>query len=131
MRYDILWHITFVILSKRFHVLCLFSSNGSKQYVSITLFLRYCLHSMREALSFVLFLLLCLPLSENVPNISILLFIFWNGEYVFFFISTKQAIYFLFLHSFCFYFVNLYWVDLFEYIQYKSNLRCIPKRTVL
>jgi hypothetical protein len=37
---------------------------------------------MREALSFVL--LLCLPLRENVPNISILLFIFWNGEYFFF-----------------------------------------------
>lgn len=35
---------------------------------------------------------------------------------LFFFTSTKQAIYFLFLQSFCFYFVNLYWVDLFEYI---------------
>jgi hypothetical protein len=45
-----------------------------------------------------------------------LLFIFWNGEYVFFFTSTKEAIYFLFLQSFCFYFMNLYWVDLFEYI---------------
>ena len=138
MRYDNMWHITFVILSKWFHFHCLFSSNGFRQYLSITLFLRYCLHSMREVLSFVLFLLsitlflryylhsmrevlsfvllLCLPLRENVPNISILLFIFWNGEYFFFFTSTKQAIYFLFLHSFCFYFMNLYWVDLFEYI---------------
>lgn len=156
MWYDNMWHITFVILSKWFHFHCLFSSNGFRQYLSITLFLRYCIHSMREVLSSVLFLLsitlflsyylhsmrealsfvllLCLPLRENVPNISILLFIFWNGEYSFFFYFYKASHLFLifaeFLFLFCEFVLGRFvWVHL--YIQSKSNLRCIPKRTFL